>query len=203
MPKKKTAASSTLDRRRSPRNSLSSTISTQSGADNSSIKTSGSTQDSSSSTAIGSRSEDSVRQERAATTKATPREAGLPSFSTKVTDLVRPEHVTAHTSKASSNGIKRNRDRVSLTLFLQKDLVLRLRILLEALLTDPNIEVDHNDFPLLPALATCLVQEQFLQHADKDVRLYTIQCCIEILGMVRVWNRGQISFSIFVSSHAP
>ena len=46
------------------------------------------------------------------------------------------------------------------------------------------VEVDSPEWPGLNATANLLVTTTYLHHSDKDVRLYTVLACIEILAIV-------------------
>jgi hypothetical protein len=67
---------------------------------------------------------------------------------------------------------------------LQKDLVKRLRALTKVLETDDDVLVDSPAWPGLAATASLLVTDAYLQHADKEVRLYTVQACMELFAIV-------------------
>lgn len=67
---------------------------------------------------------------------------------------------------------------------LQKDLVKRLRALNKVLEHDPDLAVDSTEWPGLNATASLLVTDEYLQHADKEVRLYTVQACMELFAIV-------------------
>lgn len=66
----------------------------------------------------------------------------------------------------------------------------RLRNLVHVLRDDDEnevvVEVDSPEWPGLNATANLLVTSPYLHHADKDVRLYTVLACIEILTIVRI-----------------
>ena len=66
----------------------------------------------------------------------------------------------------------------------QKDLIRRLRNVVHVLQTDDTIEPDSAEFPGLAATGTLLCQ-RYLNDRDKDVRLYSLLACMEILGIVR------------------
>ena len=61
----------------------------------------------------------------------------------------------------------------------QTDLVKRLRTVHTALSED-EVEPNSPNFPSLDSLAAHLVTPKLLNHKDKDVRLYTSLCCMEI-----------------------
>ena len=65
----------------------------------------------------------------------------------------------------------------------------RLRNLVHVLRDDDEneivVEVDSPEWPGLNATANLLVTSAYLHHPDKDVRLYTVLACIEILTIVR------------------
>jgi hypothetical protein len=65
---------------------------------------------------------------------------------------------------------------------LQKDLVRRLRTVAEVFQHN-TIEPDSQEYPALDALASCLVNN-YLDHKDKDVRLYAVVICMEIFEAV-------------------
>ena len=69
---------------------------------------------------------------------------------------------------------------------LQKDLVKRLRALTKVLETDPEVDVDSPEWPGLNATAALLVTDEYLQHADKEVRLYTVTACMELFAIVSI-----------------
>lgn len=60
----------------------------------------------------------------------------------------------------------------------------RLRNIVEALSAD-NVEVDSPEYPGLARLANDLVEDRYLKHKDKEVRLYTVLACMEIFRVVR------------------
>lgn len=60
----------------------------------------------------------------------------------------------------------------------------RLRNIVEAL-SDDNVEVDSPEYPGLARLANDLVEDRYLKHKDKEVRLYTVLACMEIFRVVR------------------
>lgn len=60
----------------------------------------------------------------------------------------------------------------------KKDLILRLRKVVEVLRDDDTVEPDSVEFPGLAALCQQLVQ--YVDHRDKLVRLYTISACMEL-----------------------
>jgi len=62
--------------------------------------------------------------------------------------------------------------------------VKRLRNIVEAL-SDDNVEVDSPEYPGLARLANDLVEDRYLKHKDKEVRLYTVLACMEIFRVVR------------------
>lgn len=71
----------------------------------------------------------------------------------------------------------------------QNDLVRRLREVGDAL-ADEDVEPNSPDYPGLGGLAAALVEDKYLKHRDKEVRLYTVLACIEILYLVsRCSNR--------------
>ena len=67
----------------------------------------------------------------------------------------------------------------------------RLRNLVHVLRDDDEnevvVEVDSPEWPGLNATANLLVTSTYLHHADKDVRLYTVLACIEVLTIVRIF----------------
>lgn len=56
---------------------------------------------------------------------------------------------------------------------------------MHVLQTDDTIEPDSAEFPGLAATGTLLCQ-RYLNDRDKDVRLYSLLACMEILGIVRL-----------------
>ena len=60
----------------------------------------------------------------------------------------------------------------------------RLRRVSDILRHDEQVEADSSECPGLAALAASLVSD-FLEHKDKEVRLYTVLCCMEIFSLVR------------------
>jgi len=60
----------------------------------------------------------------------------------------------------------------------KKDLVLRLRKILRVLRDDDNIEPDSDEYPGLAALCHSLTR--YVNHRDKEVRLYTVAACMEL-----------------------
>ena len=67
----------------------------------------------------------------------------------------------------------------------QKDLVRRMRAVVEHL-SDEAVEPDSPDYPGLAGLAAVLVEDRYLKHKDKEVRLHTVLACVEIFYMVSV-----------------
>jgi hypothetical protein len=51
-------------------------------------------------------------------------------------------------------------------------------------LSDEAVEPDSPDYPGLAGLAAVLVEDRYLKHKDKDVRLHTVLACVEIFYMV-------------------
>jgi hypothetical protein len=49
-----------------------------------------------------------------------------------------------------------------------------------------RVEVDSPEWPGLHATTQLLATSTYLHHTDKDVRLYTVLACIEILTIVRI-----------------
>jgi len=66
---------------------------------------------------------------------------------------------------------------------LQNDLVKRMRNVVEHL-SDDAVEPDSPDYPGLAGLAAVLVEDRYLKHKDKEVRLHTVLACVEIFYMV-------------------
>jgi len=62
-------------------------------------------------------------------------------------------------------------------------LLQRLKTLVSVLQEDSSIEPDSPDWPGLGSTATLLV-EKFVQHRDKEVRLYATLACMELLAIV-------------------
>jgi len=67
----------------------------------------------------------------------------------------------------------------------QKDLVRRLRNLV-GVLRGGDVEVESPEWPGLAAVSHALVRE-FVTHADKEVRLFSVLACIEIFGLVSIF----------------
>lgn len=61
---------------------------------------------------------------------------------------------------------------------LQKDLIHRLRKILQVLQHDECIEADVPDYPGLAGL--CLSLTQFVDHQDKEVRIVAVSACMEL-----------------------
>jgi hypothetical protein len=68
----------------------------------------------------------------------------------------------------------------------QKDLIRRLRKLNQVLETDESICADSPEWPGVAATAAVLLGRDFLGHADKQVRLYTVLACMELFAIVRI-----------------
>lgn len=68
-------------------------------------------------------------------------------------------------------------------LLLQQDLVKRMRNVVEHL-SDEAVEPDSPDYPGLAGLAATLVEDRYLKHKDKDVRLHTVLACVEVFYVV-------------------
>jgi hypothetical protein len=64
-------------------------------------------------------------------------------------------------------------------------LIRRLRNVGEALM-DEDVEPNSPDYPGLGGLAAVLVENGFLEHRDKEVRLHTVLACMQLLEVVRV-----------------
>lgn len=60
----------------------------------------------------------------------------------------------------------------------QRDLIVRLRRVLQVLRDDEDVEADDRSYPGLSSLCHALVR--FVDHRDKEVRLYTVGCCMEL-----------------------
>lgn len=58
----------------------------------------------------------------------------------------------------------------------------RLRNIVEAL---SDVEGESPEFPGLARLASDIVEDRYLKHKDKEVRLYTVLACMEIFCVVR------------------
>jgi hypothetical protein len=69
----------------------------------------------------------------------------------------------------------------------QNDLLRRLRKIVEEL-EDDDVEPLSPDYPGLNGLAAVLVDDKYLQHKDKEVRLHTVLACAEIFTVVRIIN---------------
>lgn len=65
-----------------------------------------------------------------------------------------------------------------------KDLLRRLRKLCQVLAEDDSIEAGSPEWPGLETVAAILVKD-FLNHKDKEVRLYAVLACMEIFSIVR------------------
>lgn len=74
-------------------------------------------------------------------------------------------------------------------ILLQKDLLRRLRNIVEVLRNDED-EIDVDEYPGLGALADLLVTKPYLQHKDKEVRLYTVLSCVEVFYVVSLIQRS-------------
>lgn len=70
---------------------------------------------------------------------------------------------------------------------LQKDLIRRLRNVVEAL-GDTDVEPNSPDYPGLGGLSAILVEDGFLEHRDKDVRLHTVLACMQLLEVVSLFT---------------
>lgn len=53
---------------------------------------------------------------------------------------------------------------------------------------DETAEVDNSEFPGLASLVDCLVKKDYLEHKDKEVRLHTVLCCMEIFAVVSIFT---------------
>lgn len=73
----------------------------------------------------------------------------------------------------------------------------RLRDLVQLLRQDESIEADSPQFPGLAAL--CHALTNFVDHRDKEVRLYTVSACMELFTIVSCQD-GTIAFSARESS---
>ncbi len=51
-------------------------------------------------------------------------------------------------------------------------------------LQDDNVEPNSPDYPGLAGLAAVLVENRYLKHKDKEVRLLTVLACMEIFAKV-------------------
>ena len=65
---------------------------------------------------------------------------------------------------------------------LQKDLIKRLRTVLKVLKEDESIVMDSPEFPGLSSL--CQALTAYVNHKDKEVRLYTVSSCMELFFIV-------------------
>lgn len=54
---------------------------------------------------------------------------------------------------------------------------------------DEDVEAESPDFPGLGGLAAALVQPEFLDHRDKEVRLFTVLACMEIFAIVSNYEK--------------
>jgi hypothetical protein len=45
-------------------------------------------------------------------------------------------------------------------------------------------DLEHDDYPGLDSLARLMAKKKYLEHKDKDVRLYTVLACVEIFYVV-------------------
>ena len=73
-------------------------------------------------------------------------------------------------------------------------MVRRLRNLVVVLQTDQTVEVESPEWPGLAAVSHCLVQK-FVNHSDKEVRLYSCLACVEIFCLYAPevpWNCDEI-----------
>lgn len=57
-------------------------------------------------------------------------------------------------------------------------MIKRLRTIVHVLQHDETVDADSNDYPGLAAL--CLSLSQFIDHKDKQVRMYTVAACMEL-----------------------
>jgi len=75
----------------------------------------------------------------------------------------------------------------------KKDLVVRLRTILHCLREDENVEPDDpSNYPGLAAL--CHALTKFVNHRDKEVRLYTVAACMELFTIYAPeapWNEEE------------
>ena len=90
------------------------------------------------------------------------------------------------TSKASTEPTSDRDDRIVDPSFLEKhrnkkDLVRRLRTLIEVLREDEDAEAE--EWPGLAATAAVLQSKQYLEHKDKQVRLLSLHASLEILAI--------------------
>jgi len=90
------------------------------------------------------------------------RKSSRPSAGQTVTPVLSAEYLNKHSSK--------------------NDLVRRLRTVVEHL-SDEAVEPDSPDYPGLAGLAAALVENCYLKHKDKEVRLHTVLACVEIFYM--------------------
>lgn len=74
----------------------------------------------------------------------------------------------------------------------RKNLLKRLKKLVTVLQTDETIEPDSPEWPGLPALSTCLV-ENFVDHSDKEIRLFATLACMEIFAIVSCNNNFSVA----------
>ena len=61
----------------------------------------------------------------------------------------------------------------------------RLRQIVQLLRQDESIEPESPDFPGLASL--CHALSKFVDHRDKQVRLYTVSACMELFAIVSTW----------------
>jgi len=76
----------------------------------------------------------------------------------------------------------------------KNDLLRRLRKIVEEL-EDDDIEPLSPDYPGLNGLANSLVQDKYLAHPDKEVRLHTVLACVEIFTIYAPeppWDEAEI-----------
>lgn len=60
----------------------------------------------------------------------------------------------------------------------------RLHNLVQVLRHDESVEVDSNEWPGLGGISQYIITN-FIQHKDKDIRLYAVLVCMEIFHIVR------------------
>jgi hypothetical protein len=67
-------------------------------------------------------------------------------------------------------------------LYHQNDLLRRLRTVVQTLREEDDLE--HDEYPGLDGLARILATKKYLEHKDKEIRLYTVLACVEIFYVV-------------------
>ena len=69
---------------------------------------------------------------------------------------------------------------------MQKDLLKRLKAV-SHILRHEGVQSNSPDYPGLDSLATAL-EDTFIYHQDKEIRLYSVLCCMEVFAIVSLWK---------------